>query len=108
METELRKVIRDLIDPMIEWNHRTKERFANFEKQLNSVDERLILIEEIVIQKGEGSTIFDQIKDNFLNIESQRLQDNKKTTDYLTVFENSLNHQKAEHKILVDAVDRLS
>jgi hypothetical protein len=40
METELRKVIRDLIDPMIEWNHRTKERFANFEKQLNSVDEK--------------------------------------------------------------------
>jgi ferritin len=81
LETDLRKQIRDLVDPMMEQYNKGQELLKSLTKKVSAIDERVNLLEEAVIQKGEGSTIFDQIRDKFFAVESQRQVDNQAVTD---------------------------
>ncbi len=48
-ETEMRKVIRDLLEPTITRSHEDRERTNNFRIQIDSMEERLIFLENVVI-----------------------------------------------------------
>ena len=62
-ETEMRKVIRDLIDPTIQRSHEDRERTNNYKIILDTYEERLNYMENLILRNGEKLTVFEDIKD---------------------------------------------
>ena len=71
-ETEMRKVVRDLLEPTIQRSHEDRERTNNFSILLDSMEDRLNYIETIVLKKGEKIPIFEEINDRIFSNEQKR------------------------------------
>lgn len=68
-ETEMRKVVRELIEPTITRSHEDRERTNNFKKILEEVEKRVKMLENIVIKKGEKLSAFEDIHNKISQIE---------------------------------------
>ena len=67
-ETEMRKVVRDLLEPTIQRSHEDRERTNNFRILIDSMEDRVNHLETIVLKKGEKLSVFEEINNRiFLN-----------------------------------------
>jgi hypothetical protein len=69
---------------MLDQHNKGQERLRGLAQFFEQLEERVNLLEQAVIDKkaeGGGITIFDEIRDRFTAIESQRMMDNLKVTD---------------------------
>jgi len=69
---------------MLDQHSKGQERLRGLAQFFEQLEERVNLLEQAVIDKkaeGGGITIFDEIRDRFTAIESQRMMDNLKVTD---------------------------
>ena len=92
VEADLRKQVRDLLEPMLEHHERGQLRLT---QQMNRVEDmlaRVDMLEVCVFHKTEGVTVFDKIRDQFLQVEADRQQDRMKVTHQLNSFQACIEH----------------
>jgi hypothetical protein len=72
MDNDLRRQVRELLDPMLDQHNKGQERLRNMSQLYEQLEERVNVMEQALLEKGEGggSTIFDKIRDKFTDIES--------------------------------------
>ena len=76
VEAELRKQVRDILEPMMEQHERGQERVKGAIGRVEGVEERVEMLERAVYQRTtEGVTVFDRIRDQFLEVEANRQGD---------------------------------
>ena len=66
VEADLRKQVRDLLDPMLDHHEKGQERLKGFMRKFEDLLDRVDLLEVSVFQRIEGVTVFDKIRDQFL------------------------------------------
>ena len=59
LDNDLRREVRDLIDPMLDQHNKGMEKMRNLSNLYEQLEERLNIMEQALLDKGEGSTIFD-------------------------------------------------
>ena len=63
VEADLRKQVRDLLDPMLDHHEKGQERLKAFLIKFEELQDRVELLEVSVFQRTDGVTVFDRIRD---------------------------------------------
>ena len=63
VEADLRKQVRDLLDPMLDHHEKGQERLKAFLIKFEELQDRVELLEVSVFQRTDGVNVFDRIRD---------------------------------------------
>ena len=61
IETRIRKVVRDLIEPTVDRSFEDREKVARLQKSVDSFTERIEYMENIVIHDGRKLSVCEEI-----------------------------------------------